>query len=413
MLNGNLMLSMKKQDEFHSMNILISGFPGKETGLPSHIAKVIGDAEFLKDESSREMIEHELEKISFSESSFEDDLILEGTRFITWQKGHDSVLSPDISLIKQEFENKSLINFVISNFSDLEILKAIDEISFILHSLSGIIRRIDMQEELSEKNEENKTSELKRNLNKMGQFYNWQIFTENSMRERGIEQIGLAPMLISAILLRVHVLHDEIQCIGECKKTYNKDTQIPGVSCDCGGELLIAPPYIKIKNASFAFPSGLNEIMNVDEVTPTSLLNLIQQSMFPKNFGLIFNHFPDLQFSSTIAVPASSYYRSKSTNDTIKIIFEYISLENDDLLIFSYITDTRFSDNRLIPAASLAVIMREIQKNVKGEIDWASAIAKSELREWKTTSAVGYDEILQHANLKSMIQNYQEGDKNE
>ena len=132
--------------------------------------------------------------------------------------------------------------------------------------------------------------------------------------------------------------------------------------------------------------------------------------MFPRKVSLLFNQFPELNFSDLVILPSSSYYRSISTNDTIKITFEYKELENDDVLIFAFLTDTRYSDNKLIPASSLPVIMRDIQKNVRGEFDWDAAIERSQLGDWKVSPFISFKEISKYVTLKSLIPVNQEGE---
>jgi len=400
---------MIEQKEIQSMNILMTTILRDDGNLPLHIAKVFGNHTLIQEEPMKNQLEKGLEKIKIPEYFPKEDITLEGARFITWQIGKEKTQSPDISLIKHSYDNNFLLNIIISNFSDLDILDASAEVAFVLQAITGIHRRIEIPVELVELSDEEQLKGLKHKLKDLGNFYHWQIFEENSMRG-GIEKIGLAPMLITALLMRAHTMHDEIQCIGECQRIFNKETQGSEIKCDCGGELVIAPPYLKIKNASFVFPEGIDEIISEEESAPSNFLNLILKTMFPRKVSLLFNQFPDLNFSTMVTLPSSSYYRSISTNDTIKITFEYKELENDDVLIFAFVTDTRYYDNKLIPATSLPVIMRDIQRNVRGEFDWEAAIERTQLGDWKVSPFISFNEISKYATLKSLIPGNQEGE---
>ena len=401
---------MLEQKEVHSVNILITTIMRDDTNLPLHIAKVFGNHNLIHDESQKNNFENELENVKLQEYFPKDDIVLEGAKFITWEIGKEKKLSPDISMIKHSYDDNFLLNIIISSFSDLDILDASEEVAFVLQAITGIHRRIEVPVELVELSDEEKKEGLKHKLKDLGDFYHWQVFEENSLRG-GIEKIGLAPMLITALLLRAHTMHDEIQCVGECKRIFSKETQSTGIKCECGGELVVAPPYLKIKNASFAFPEGLDGIVTDEESIPGNFLRLIQKTMFPRSISLSFNLFPILKFSNIVTLPSSSYYRSISTNDTIKITFEYKELENDDVLIFAFITDTRYSDSKLIPASSLPVIMRDIQRNVRGELDWETAIGRSQLGEWKVSPFIGFKEIPKYATLNSLIPGNPVGEK--
>ena len=403
---------MIEQKEIQSMNILMTNILRDDSDLPLQIAKIFGSHNLIQQEQIINQFEKELEKIRLTEYFPKEDITLEGARFITWQIGEDKTLSPDISLIKHSYDNNFLLNIIISNFSDLDILDASTEVSFVLQALSGVHRRIEIPVDLVELSDEEKLQGLKHKLKDLGNFYHWQIFEENSMRG-GIEKIGLAPMLITVISMRAHTMHDEIQCIGECQRTFNKESQGSGINCECGGELIIAPPYLKIKNASFVFPERIDEIISVDESAPSNFLNLIQKAMFPREVSLSFNRFPDLNFSTIVTIPSSSYFRSLSTNDTIKVTFEYKELDNDDILIFAFVTDTRYNESKLIPATSLPVIMRDIQRNVRSEFDWEAAIEKSQMGDWKVSPYISYADFSKFASLKSLIPGTQEGENSE
>ncbi len=400
---------MIEQKEVHSVNILMTTITRDDSNLPLHIAKVFGNHNLIHDQSLKNKFEEELETVKILEYFPKDDITLEGAKFITWEIGKEKKLSPDISIIKHSYDNNFLLNIIISNFSDLDILDASEEAAFILQAITGIHRRIEAPIELVKLSDEEKKEGLKHKLMDLGDFYHWQIFEENSMRG-GIEKIGLAPMLITALLLRAHTMHDEIQCMGECKRIFSKETQGTGIKCECGGELVVAPPYLKIKNASFVFPEGIDEIISNEESAPENFLKLIQKTMFPRSISLSFNLFPTLKFSNIITLPSSSYYRSISTNDTVKITFEYKELENDDVLIFAFVTDTRYGGSRLIPASSLPVIMRDIQRNVRGEFDWENAIERSQLGDWKVSPFIGFKEIPKYTTLKSLIPGNQVGE---
>ena len=47
--------------------------------------------------------------------------------------------------------------------------------------------------------------------------------------------------------------------------------------------------------------------------------------------------------------------------------------------------------------------MRDIQRNVRGEFDWETAIERSQLEAWKVSPFIGIKEISKYSTLKSLI----------
>ncbi|MCG3216881.1 MAG: hypothetical protein KAS63_09175, partial [Candidatus Heimdallarchaeota archaeon] len=89
----------------------------------------------------------------------------------------------------------------------------------------------------------------------------------------------------------------------------------------------------------------------------------------------------------------------KATSDIIDLTLGYKKQESDEILIFGFITDTRYSDSRLISEESLNNIMNAIYANLTNQTDWEETIKKTDLEKWKVTPFVKVKYIDKYLSL--------------
>ena len=83
---------------------------------------------------------------------------------------------------------------------------------------------------------------------------------------------------------------------------------------------------------------------------------------------------------NTVLVPSTVHFRSQTTNDEIRINFTQQLQNQEEVLLFACLTDTRYSDFRLIPAVSLPGILRTVQSNLTESFNLVDTINQTELR---------------------------------
>ncbi|MHA1304257.1 MAG: hypothetical protein ACTSPI_11205, partial [Candidatus Heimdallarchaeaceae archaeon] len=168
------------------------------------------------------------------------------------------------------------------------------------------------------------------------------------------------------------------------------------------GTIAKTPPYLKIKELSFAYPEGFSEIIADErEYSPKNILKYVLDIFLPRDVSLALNRISNLKFDQLISIPNRALWRLKSTNDIIKISIEH-NIQNEEVIIFVSITDSRFYDKRLISAVSLPVISRNIISGIRKGYSWNSTIQRSVLRDWKVTPFIPIDDLANFQRLEDI-----------
>ncbi|MCE7749398.1 MAG: hypothetical protein GPJ51_13490, partial [Candidatus Heimdallarchaeota archaeon] len=270
-------------------------------------------------------------------------------------------------------------------------------------ALQGVSKRVEHQIEEGILTQNSSLDEMEKNLERLGRFYHWQICQETSLRG-GIEQSSITPVITSALFMKTFILKDLELCNGKCGKIYSGNKEETLIRCDCGGEIVLAPPMLKIENISFVYPEQLDQIVvSKDEVSPKRIFELIQNSFVPNRIILLLNQLSELELNKKITIPSVAHYRIKDTNDIVRVFFEYEYKSENEITIFACITDTRYKSSNLISAVSLPIILRDVKNGISGDFDPIKVIQKTELRDWKVTPFVKARELKNIENLERVF----------
>ncbi|MCK5408648.1 MAG: hypothetical protein KAJ30_00155, partial [Candidatus Heimdallarchaeota archaeon] len=346
----------------------------------------------------------------FNETS-EEEIILDSVQYAEWEFKKPETDLSHIYLSKNFLNDVYTINFLRTNISEISLLKISNEIAFIGQALNGIYRRATA--EIDEKSEVliDIRDELDNGLHKLSKFYNWQISEERSLLRVG-EKTGLSPMLTTLFMVKASIIQDEYLCMGTCNQVINS-REDERISCECGGDYRLLSPYINLDQVSFVYPNSIQDISTSKSLDPKKIFQILEGIMIPKKLVILLNRLANALFGNKVILPITANFHSKATNDSIKLIVDYFWKTEDEIYLFAYVTDTRYSHIDLISAVSLPMIMREIKESVKNHLSFEDAIQKSKLKDWKQTALLKvkhlseYKELIKKDNANPGGMNYE------
>ncbi|MCG3259223.1 MAG: hypothetical protein H7644_05720, partial [Candidatus Heimdallarchaeota archaeon] len=373
----------KNSDESH-INLIISNILRGENDLPLQVAKFFGPKEIENDFvkfASEEHLKDLFDVISLFNKTSEEEIILDSVQYAEWEFKKPETDLSHIYLSKNFLNDVYTINFLRTNISEISLLKISNEIALIGQALNGIYRRATA--EIDEKSEVliDIRDELDNGLHKLGKFYNWQISEERSLLRAG-EKTGLSPMLTTLFMVKASIIQDEYLCMGTCNQVINS-REDERISCECGGDYRLLSPYINLDQVSFVYPNSIQDISTSKSLDPKKIFQILEGIMIPKKLVILLNRLANALFGNKVILPITANFHSKATNDSIKLIVDYFWKTEDEIYLFAYVTDTRYSHIDLISAVSLPMIMREIKESVKNHLSFEDAIQKSKLKDWK------------------------------
>ncbi|MHA1953698.1 MAG: hypothetical protein ACW96U_07120 [Candidatus Heimdallarchaeaceae archaeon] len=385
----------------NTLSLFLISYPQKELDINTQIIVIIGGKKLIPDDTIKAKREMDLEKLNINNLFSETNVLFKASRyaFVNVDK-IDEEIDNKIYVLRNSARDFTFLNIIIGPFVDLNLEEANEEIQSLTQSLTGVFRRTEFQKDSEIIADINQKIEIKRNLEKLSKFYNWQIFEEGSLRGKS-EVSEITPMITSAFLVRAQIIKDQMKCIGECQRIYSKDSTPEGVKCECGGDLELVPPDLNLEEISFVYPEDLIEIVGENNIeSPSRLFKYLQKSEIPTELISPISKFSALNLTNLITVPSKVKFQVKATSDIIDLTLGYKKQETDEILIFGLITDTRYSDSRLISAESLNKIMNAIFANLTNQTAWEETIKKTDLEKWKVTPFVKINHIEKYPSLK-------------
>lgn len=390
------------EDTRNIYNILACEIMEKELELPIHFFETLETEDAIPSINIKKQLLELFKNVNISDCFTEKNIILEGLKLTSLPIENLESKGSGIALLKNRGDI-FFLNLFFSYFNDLNLTNASTETNRIRDALQGVSKRVEHQIEDGILTHNRSLDEMEENLERLGKFYHWQICQETSLRG-GIEQSSITPVITSALFMNTFILKDLELCNGKCGKIYSDNKEETLIRCDCGGEIVLAPPMLKIENISFVYPEQLDQIVaSKDEVSPKRIFELIQNSFVPNRIILLLNQLSELELNKRISIPSVAHYRIKDTNDIVRVFFEYEYKSENEITIFACITDTRYKSSNLISAVSLPIILRDVKNGISGDFDPIKVIQKTELRDWKVTPFVKARELKNIENLESIF----------
>ncbi|MHA1201034.1 MAG: hypothetical protein ACTSQ4_00760 [Candidatus Heimdallarchaeaceae archaeon] len=382
------------------LNLIISNILRGEHNLPLQVAKFFGSKDIENDFerlASEEHLEDLFEIITLFQETSEEDIVLDSVHYAEWEFKKPETNLSHIYFSKNSLNDAYTINLLRTNLSEISLSKISNEIAFICQALNGIYRRATA--EIAENSDFpiKIKDELDNGLHKLGKFYNWQISEERSLLREG-EKTGLSPMLTSLFMVKASIIQDEYLCMGTCNQILNS-REDERTSCECGGDYRLLSPYINLDQVSFVYPNSIQDISSSKSLDPKKVFQILEGIMIPKKLIILLNRLANALFGNKVILPIMANFHSKATNDTMRVIVDYFWKTEDEIYLFAYVTDTRYSHIDLISAVSLPMIMREIKESVKKHFPFEEAIRKSKLKDWNQTPLLKVKHLSEYKEL--------------
>ncbi len=383
-------------------NLYICKLVKKELEQTFHIFECLKGITGEVDIESKNQLKKALINVSLNELFTERDFILNGSKHIVLDALNIQEGQKQVIFTKNSIESCNLLNYFYSDFDDINLTRTYEEMQLITNALSGVYTRTENLNEFGTETSKKQMDELNSNLSRLGKYLHWQICEEYSLRSR-VESSNLSPMITSAILIKTYVLTDILQCNGSCGKVYMNSDESSNVTCECGGDILLAPPMLKVENVSFVIPEDIESIIpNLEESSPKNLFNLVNKAFLNRKLMMILNQLDEYKLGDKIAIPSEAIFQYEDTNDIVRIHFIHEVKDSKEILIFACITDTRYSDSNFLSSVFLPVIMRDIKNGLKEDFNWEKTIAGSELRNWKVTPFLKGKELEKITSFKDI-----------
>ncbi len=308
----------------------------------------------------------------------------------------------NLYFIENNFNNSHTINVLLTLYDELNLTKLKDELSFITKSFNGVVKRTKAQREQGLIGEQQQVNDIQKISSLLAKFYHWLIFNERDFADL-VENNLLKTMIITSVIVRGKIKRDKTQCVGKCGKTYLINEKPVGSKCDCGGEIIQAPPIVEFQDISYVFPEGISEIKTEKENSPSNIFNLVSNVLIPNELLLILNRVFLGKFSQLLCIPNFSQFVIPETNDLINVYAGYNIIGEDNIFITYFVTDSRFNDSRLISSEKLPSIIKQVISDLKQGYSWKSTINNSLLKNWYITSFVPIEKLSEYDHLEHLI----------
>jgi len=327
--------------------------------------------------------------------------------FNGWNYSTKRFSNANLFSIRKNYESSSLVNIALIE-EEVNLIKALQEINFILDTLDGIYNKIVLlQSKLSTMERDRETDdpylELEKKLNLLGKYYHWMLYEEKSLYTKEKEDVIQKTMLTSVLLLRLKIHSDRLQCLGVCNKTFTKTEHENKENCDCDGEIVLAPPYFEIADISFVYPEQYSEIIQDDkESSPKEIIQKVNRATFPYFLLLLFNQINQTYFSNNLIFPKYSLWEYASTRDITKINFDFLPITDTEAFLVAYISDSRYNHKNLESSVIIPVLSRKITSNLKEGYSWHSTIENTQIHHWKITPFLPLADIGKYMKLEEI-----------
>ncbi len=391
-----------EQSASEVLNLFVCEVMNNEIDLPIHIVECLKDVSGEEDVKSKKQLKNALSNANISDIFKEEKFVLQGSKQIFLDTQNITKEQRYSIFTKDKNDDCNFLNFFSSNFNDVSLTNTYEEIKILTTALSGVYNRTELLRESDEMSLDNQIDVLSTDLNSLGKYIHWQICKEYNLRGR-TELSNLPLMITGAVLVKAYILTDIMQCNSTCGKVYSGLDETSVKECECGGEILLAPPMLRVDTVSFVVPEDIeNKVSFQEEVSPKNIFNLINKAFLNRKLLLILNQLTEYKINEKIAIPSDAVFRYKDTNDVIRVQYIHEVKDEKEIHIFACITDSRFSDPEFISCLFLPGIMRDIKSGLKGDFNWEQVISRSELRDWKVTPFIKGKELEKTSSFKEM-----------
>jgi len=318
-------------------NLFILECLDEENLLPYHFFECLNGTTGKVDIETKKQLKSALKDVCFDELFNEKNYILKGSKHVLLDTDNLTINQKHSVFTKNSSENCRFLNFFSSDIDDISLTSTWDQIERISDALVSVKNRAEQQVKDGIINSAMLVDEVDADFFKLGKYLHWQICEEYSLRSKP-DRSRFSPMITGAVLLKAFLLTDLSQCTGSCGKIYSSTEENPNILCECGGEIILVPPMLKIENISFVVPKNIEEmVQDSEESSPFKIFSLINRAFLDRKLTLTLNKLTSFKMGNKIAIPASAYYQYKDTNDILRVNFIHEIKDEREIVIFACI----------------------------------------------------------------------------
>ncbi len=407
-------ISVNEQIEKTSINIYTFSLLDEESGIPMNFPLILGGENLITDENAKLKVEEAFGQLNLQSLFGFERHIFRSVVYSTFHLHNiKDTLTPNVYIQKAFTNNVYLFNYLSTPYSDLNIESTFEEIDFMSKALSGVFRRASAQENLGEIDNDQKFEICKENVDHLGGFMHYKIFTEREFRERS-SSVKKTSLMILGLFFELEAVASEYQCLGNCGLTFSEnDVAFEGkdpldVGCPNGDEegLVLAPPALKLKTVQYVLPPNTKSVFtefSEDDLDTSLYLGYFTGIFMPRNISLTVNRLAPSHFQDLVSIPRQAFYSNKiNFEDYVKIDCNY-RIENNKIIVFASISDSRYSQSKheenLVSSLSSVTLNRDIVEGFKKGYSLEKIIRGSILNDWKMSEKIKVDEIGKYPTL--------------
>ncbi|RMG32530.1 MAG: hypothetical protein D6732_13225, partial [Methanobacteriota archaeon] len=367
--------SVSEQIEKTSINIYTFSMLDEGSGIPMNFPLILGGENIITDENAKLKVEEAFGQLNLQSLFGFEKHIFRSVVYDTFHlSGDPEALTPNVYIQKAFTNNVYLFNYLSTPYSDLNIESTFEEIDFMSKALSGVFRRASFQERKNEITSDDKFEICKENVDHLGGFMHYKIFTERDFRERKTST-KKPSLMILGMFLELSPQASEYQCLGNCGLTFPMDDPLfkgkdpKEVGCPNGDPegLVQAPPALKLENILFVLPPNAEKVLgefSEEDLSPSTYLGYFTGVFMPRNIALTVNKLAPKHFQDLVSVPRQAFYSNKiNFEDFVKIECNF-RIEDSKVYVFASISDSRFSQSKykdnLISSLTSVTLNRDI-----------------------------------------------------
>ncbi len=400
--------SVSEQIEKTSINIYTFSMLDEESGIPMNFPLILGGEDIITDINSKLKVEEAFGQLNLQSLFGFERHVFRSVVYDTFHlNGDPEALTPNVYIQKAFTNNVYLFNYLSTPYSDLNIESTFEEIDFMSRALSGVFRRASAQVKSNAITNEHKFEICKENVDHLGGFMHYKIFTERDFREPKTSTKKPSHMILG-LFLELVPQASEFQCVGNCGLTFRKDDPLfdgrnpREVGCPNGDpeKLVLAPPALKLENIQFVLPPKAEKILSEfseEDLSPSVYLGYFTGVFMPRNIALTVNKLAPEHFQDLVSIPRKAFYSNKiNFEDFVKIECNF-RLENSKVIVFASISDSRYSESKykdlLVSSLSSVTLNRDIVEGFKKGFSLEKILRGSVINDWMLTEKIPAEQI--------------------
>ncbi len=379
----------------------------ESSGLPMNFPLLLGGEDIVSDEVAKLKVEEAFGQLNLQSLFGFEKHIFRSVVYSTFRLNEAKTkLLPHIYVQKAYTNNVYVFNYLSTPYADLNLESTFEEIDFMSKALAGVFRRAGKQEEIGSIDNEEKFEICKRDVDHLGGFMHYKIFSERSFRDQP-KTVKKPAFMYLGLYVQMTPDFGEVQCVGDCGMSFTeKDIEGSDITIcpNCKGGLVTSPPILKVKNIQFLKPPKFATLFeSEEEQDPSTYLGYLTGIFMPRNISLTVNRLAPEFFSELVTVPSQAFYSSKlNFEDFVKLQCNY-RVDNGDVNLFVSISDSKFGGSKfedvLVSSLASVTLNRDLVEGFQKGYTLEKILRNSIINDWILTDKIDLEQIGQYSNI--------------